>query len=86
MITTLKTSTAKEKEELILELLDGLPLHNCIERLNDIIETSNGYIDSSYSSEDTRLHWVEILTISEDLREYFHRRLRIVLARESRRK
>jgi len=83
-ITTLKTSGAKEKEELILELLDGETLPKSIERLNVMIDTANSYLDSRHASEDTRYHWAEIKLICEDLSEYFHGRLRIVLAREAR--
>lgn len=82
-ITTLKTSGAPEKEKMILELIDGLDLVKSIERLNDIIDTANSYLDSRHASEDTRYHWAEIKLISEDLIEYFHGRLEVVLKRHA---
>ena len=78
-INKLKTSTALEKEELILELLDGEPYHKCIERLNGIIDLSNTYLDDSHLSQDARCHWIENLLVSEDLLEHFHRLLREAL-------
>lgn len=82
-ITTLKTSGAKEKEELILELLDGEDFAKCIERLNMMIDTANTYLDSYHASEDTRYHWAEIKLICEDLSDYFHKRLSVALARHA---
>lgn len=82
-ITTLKTSGAPEKEQMILGLIDGLDLVKSIERLNDIVDVASTYLDSRHASEDTRYHWAEIKLICEDLIEYFHGRLGVVLARHA---
>ena len=74
-VTTLNTSTAQEKFDAILIQLSGLDLVQAITRLESIKDVANSYIYSDRSSEDTRLHWVEILTLTEDLSEYCHRRL-----------
>lgn len=74
-INTLKTSTAFEKEEYLLETLDGVTTWQSIhDRIDTVRNIALTYLKSDRLSQDARCHYIEWVLVCDELGNYYRER------------
>lgn len=72
MITTMKTTSALEKEAMIVGMIDNLPVEDILSVLERHYAVAEQYLgDTHRLSIDARYHWLEWTFVLDDIMEFY---------------